>query len=466
MAAKVCDGLFIGDADSACDLEFLSMNKIAHLVNTAGQETGNRFASHGFVYLTRGWEDHEAFDLGSGGPSSSSSSGGIEAEARCIADFIEAAISEGISVLVYSLRGRGRSAAALCMYLMVRFCWGYDKALAFLRSRKPDVAVNSGFAQQLTSLERRLMVRRVQQEGDGRFDLRRVKDWDVAVCLADSATDRELLGDEILLVTFSLPPFTSTDALTAATPSQQINSFTNSATTFSRGHLPGPYRSALDAPKSFRVRFSLHATLLEPQRRGRARPVAESLSKPPLSAMKGSRQKMPGEGRKLLDGQRAERASSRQLGSRIDEDEDPDDGAGGGGGRRPDPMTRDDLSDISDPASPALDSDSRAEAADPNCGYDDDSVSALLNSVDLRSRDNATVGSSASSRVSDLYNFVGLETQAKNSRAGVPIFNSTSSLSFGASSRRDIETIRVAGAKTTRAQAVKYAYPTQLLVEK
>lgn len=36
MAAKIKDGLFVGDADTSRDVEFLELNKISNLVNLAG----------------------------------------------------------------------------------------------------------------------------------------------------------------------------------------------------------------------------------------------------------------------------------------------------------------------------------------------------------------------------------------------------------------------------------------------
>jgi hypothetical protein len=51
------DGLFIGDAETSQDPEFLELNKISNLVNLAGREVANVWASHGLVYLNYNWED-------------------------------------------------------------------------------------------------------------------------------------------------------------------------------------------------------------------------------------------------------------------------------------------------------------------------------------------------------------------------------------------------------------------------
>jgi hypothetical protein len=63
MAAKIKDGLFIGDLESSRDPEFLELNKISNLVNLAGGEAENMWEAHGLAYLTYNWEDHEEYPL-------------------------------------------------------------------------------------------------------------------------------------------------------------------------------------------------------------------------------------------------------------------------------------------------------------------------------------------------------------------------------------------------------------------
>lgn len=51
MAAKIKDGLFIGDAETSQDPEFLELNKISNLINFAGREVPNVWAAHGKIIL-------------------------------------------------------------------------------------------------------------------------------------------------------------------------------------------------------------------------------------------------------------------------------------------------------------------------------------------------------------------------------------------------------------------------------
>lgn len=43
MACKIFDGLFIGDAESSQDSEFIELNKISYVINTAGRQLPNLY---------------------------------------------------------------------------------------------------------------------------------------------------------------------------------------------------------------------------------------------------------------------------------------------------------------------------------------------------------------------------------------------------------------------------------------
>jgi protein-tyrosine phosphatase len=111
MAAKIKDGLFIGDADSAGDAEFLDLNKIVNLGNLSAREVPNRFSAHGLVYLSLNWQDHNDFVL-----FDQSFSSVID-----IVSFVDDSLKHGQSVLLFSTRGVGRCAVAACVYLMYKY---------------------------------------------------------------------------------------------------------------------------------------------------------------------------------------------------------------------------------------------------------------------------------------------------------------------------------------------------------
>ena len=155
MVSKIKDGLFLGNAESSNDPEFLENNKISNLVNLAGREIPNVWASHGLVYLTFLWEDRPDFKLF--GDSIVVEDGRHPPPLTEIVDFIDESLRHGISVLLFSTRGQSRCVVAACAYLMCKFKWGFEKAFELISSKKPDVAPNKGFVQQLFALDRALL---------------------------------------------------------------------------------------------------------------------------------------------------------------------------------------------------------------------------------------------------------------------------------------------------------------------
>lgn len=208
-----------------------------------------------------------------------------------------------------------------------------------------------------------------------------------------------------------------------------MNSYINSISTLGHDQLPGLHRPAVDAPRTFRVRFQLKPYFLEPpsHAQSRSKSKSQTVVLTPISAIKGSREKlMTCERKSSVDTKHVDRARKNVCGGRLgsgmefdDDDDDNNDFAKDHVPQATDKIIddRDDLSDISEPASPGLDGsreDGRGgddfvfheQSADD---LDGATVSALLNSVELHSRN--SVVSSASSKVSDLYHFVGLDNR-------------------------------------------------------
>ena len=221
---QIKDGLFIGDADTSKDPEFLDLNKISNLINTAGTSIPNFWSTHGLVYLTYSWEDRETYCLFDE----------YDDIVHDIVEFIDGSIRHGISVLLFSAKGTGRCTAAACCYLMYKYGWGFEKTYDFIHSKKPDINLNRGFVQQLFALEGRLLLRRRNGNLENQlpYDEARMKSWDSAYLAHMTSVSEEILAEELLL----------------------INSFVNSKNTISE--LPGPFRSAMDTPKSFVLKFN------------------------------------------------------------------------------------------------------------------------------------------------------------------------------------------------------------------
>ncbi|CAM9970099.1 unnamed protein product, partial [Phaeothamnion confervicola] len=107
---------------------------------------------HGLRYLTFPWDDALDCVLFDGG--------GGNMVVRQLAGFIDEALDAGDAVLVHSVQGTSRCVAAVAAYLMFKFGWGIQKAFEFVASKRPDIAPNEGFMQQLHLLDRRLCAAR------------------------------------------------------------------------------------------------------------------------------------------------------------------------------------------------------------------------------------------------------------------------------------------------------------------
>lgn len=282
MAAKINDGLFIGDADTSQDPEFLELNKISNLVNLSGKEVPNVWSSHGLVYLTYNWDDTAEFKLFDNG----------DDVVTDLMEFIDTSLRHGVSVLLFSRRGVGRCAVAVCAYLMVKYRWGFEKTYDYVFSKKPDIDINRGFIQQLFVLDKQIRIKRHQFLKQRGADLpsvavvesKRWKDWDSSYLVSETDSDlpserskTDLLAGE------------SSDNVIEETPEDElllINSFLNSKQTITS--LPGPFMSSLEQPKVFVLRFNSELQEQDIQM-FRTEPPRGRSARPAKGALKGAR---------------------------------------------------------------------------------------------------------------------------------------------------------------------------------
>ncbi len=113
MAAKLKDGVFLGDFESAQDLEFIVANKITRIINCAGREVANGWERSGIRYLTYYWP--EAGNVV------------IFDENNTVLDeiyaFIDEATDVGESVLIHSTDGVSRACFCSAVYFMLKYRW-------------------------------------------------------------------------------------------------------------------------------------------------------------------------------------------------------------------------------------------------------------------------------------------------------------------------------------------------------
>jgi hypothetical protein len=79
---------------------------------------------------------------------------------RRVVGFIDAQRRTGRTTYVHCLAGMNRSGAAVTAYLMSEHGWGRDEALAFVRSRRPQVQPNPTLLRLLGEWEQELASRR------------------------------------------------------------------------------------------------------------------------------------------------------------------------------------------------------------------------------------------------------------------------------------------------------------------
>ena len=274
MAAKINDGLFIGDFDTSQDVEFLELNKISSLINLAGKQLPNIFASHGIVYMTVDWEDREDFVLF---PSQGVGGHGITHSAviKEMVHFIDKCQKHGTSVLLFSVNGTGRCAAAASCYLMCKYGWGFEKAYDFLFAKKPDLELNRGFVEQLFKLDKELRRQKYHSLNNiSPLENERLTGWNVDYVTAGlgenpSPAEEAMATEEILM----------------------INSFNNSKLTITT--LPGPYENAMRQFKNFKLQFNLRRNQEAGVHLKRTSPKAPNYQPPRGGILKGGRTHCP-----------------------------------------------------------------------------------------------------------------------------------------------------------------------------
>lgn len=178
MSSKIKDGLFMGDVDAAQDAEFLQLNGIVHIVNCVPRQVPNLFQqSLGLSYTACDLDEvlrRPLFDL-------------KNREFMNVVQLIDKALEKTESVLVHSLNGVNRSPSLMIGYLMVKYCWGVDKAYDFMITKRGDIKLDESYAEQLCSLETQL-----QKTYPSRATEQQMYEW------SSSSADRKT--DELVLV--------------------------------------------------------------------------------------------------------------------------------------------------------------------------------------------------------------------------------------------------------------------------
>uniref|UniRef100_W8ADW6 protein-tyrosine-phosphatase n=2 Tax=Ceratitis capitata TaxID=7213 RepID=W8ADW6_CERCA len=139
---EIIPGLFLGNESHSCDSRALQRYNIKYVLNVT-PDLPNVFESSGDIqYLQIPITDHYSQDLAKHFPDA--------------IRFIEEARSNNAAVLVHCLAGVSRSVTVTLAYLMQTRTLSLNDAFTLVRDRKPDVAPNFHFMEQLHSFERKL----------------------------------------------------------------------------------------------------------------------------------------------------------------------------------------------------------------------------------------------------------------------------------------------------------------------
>ncbi|XP_067643924.1 dual specificity protein phosphatase Mpk3 [Eurosta solidaginis] len=139
---EIIPGLFLGNESHSCDSRALQKYNIKYVLNVT-PDLPNVFESSGDIeYLQIPITDHYSQDLAIHFPDA--------------IRFIEEARSKNAAVLVHCLAGVSRSVTVTLAYLMQTRTLSLNDAFTLVRDRKPDVAPNFHFMEQLHSFERKL----------------------------------------------------------------------------------------------------------------------------------------------------------------------------------------------------------------------------------------------------------------------------------------------------------------------
>ncbi|KAJ8525043.1 hypothetical protein ON010_g16072 [Phytophthora cinnamomi] len=120
-----------------------------------------------------------------------------------IIQLIDRALERTESVLVHSLNGINRSPSIMIGYLMVKYCWGLDKAHEFVMTKRSDMKLHESYIDQLCSLEAQ-----IQEDRPARATERQLYEW--STYSADPKTD------EVVLIHTFLNSASAPDANTAS----------------------------------------------------------------------------------------------------------------------------------------------------------------------------------------------------------------------------------------------------------
>ena len=137
----VCQHIVLGARDDATNAELMHKMGVTHVLNMASQLPNyhEKAGTYKFVYLKIPLLDDEATD--------------VRAAMKQAFPFMERVENLRGRVMVHCIAGASRSVTVVLMYLMMKHSIPLRTAYNYVKSHRPQVAVNDGFKMQLALLE-------------------------------------------------------------------------------------------------------------------------------------------------------------------------------------------------------------------------------------------------------------------------------------------------------------------------
>jgi len=133
-ADKIDDHIWLGDIDSSENHQALDALNITHILTVLDFDPERPADDRRTRKHVRAYDFHTADLIG---------------EFESCYQFIDQAVSKNENVLIHCHAGMSRSATIACAYLMKKYNLSFETALEQLRSKRPCVYPNPGFANQL-----------------------------------------------------------------------------------------------------------------------------------------------------------------------------------------------------------------------------------------------------------------------------------------------------------------------------
>jgi len=153
-AAEIVDGIWLGEANDAMDIETLKKNGVNSVINCADQATltCGEYYPIGWSYLGIECDDKANYDI-------------IGKHLNEFTDFMDECVVNKRKVLVHCVAGINRSATLLIAYLVRRRGMSLIDAISLCHAKRPIILTNEAFVMSLIEWSERLEQKRVEQYG-------------------------------------------------------------------------------------------------------------------------------------------------------------------------------------------------------------------------------------------------------------------------------------------------------------